>query len=187
MARVRWNSKLSTRRGKILRDYVDENSCLIFGVLSTTTKPYNTIVATDVLNFVITKNLPFPVSLTSCSPLISDHLPFLIETACCSYCHHQPDRSDCRSTEWFNFQTQLEEVILFELHNEIAIDTCVQNFSTSRKATLLVSYLESYLNDLQRWLSDWTIAINVPKSTAIIFARATRRLIPPRPVTLFGN
>ena len=27
--------------------------------------------------------------------------------------------------------------------------------ATSRKPTLLVSYLESYLNDLQRWLSDW--------------------------------
>jgi hypothetical protein len=44
--------------------------------------------------------------------------------------------------------------------------------ATSCKPTLLVSYLESYLNDLQRWLSDWRIAINVSKSTAIIFARA---------------
>jgi len=31
--------------------------------------------------------------------------------------------------------------------------------ATSRKPTLLVSYLESYLNDLQRWLSEWRIAI----------------------------
>ena len=38
--------------------------------------------------------------------------------------------------------------------------------ATSRKPTLLVSYLESYLNDLQRWLSEWTIAINVSKSTS---------------------
>ena len=30
---------------------------------------------------------------------------------------------------------------------------------TSCKPTLLVSYLESYLNDLQRWLSEWRIAI----------------------------
>jgi len=43
-----------------------------------------------------------------------------------------------------------------------------------RKPTLLVSYLESYLNDLQRWLSAWRIAINVSKCTAIIFARAGR-------------
>jgi len=53
----------------------------------------------------------------------------------------------------------------------------------SRKQTLLVSYLESYLN-LQRWLSEWRIAINVLWSTAIIFARAGLRFNQPRPVTL---
>jgi len=57
----------------------------------------------------------------------------------------------------------------------------------SRKPTLLVIYLESYLNDLQRWLSEWRIAINVSKSTAIIFARADWRFIQPRTVTLFGE
>jgi len=31
--------------------------------------------------------------------------------------------------------------------------------ATSRKPTLLVSYLESYLDDLQRCLSEWIIAI----------------------------
>jgi len=59
--------------------------------------------------------------------------------------------------------------------------------ATSRKPTLLLSHLESYLNDLQRWLSEWRIAINVSKSTAIIFARAGRRFIQPRTVTLFGE
>jgi hypothetical protein len=59
--------------------------------------------------------------------------------------------------------------------------------ATSRKPTLLVSYLESYLNDLQRWLSEWKIAINVSKSTAIIFARAGRCFIQPRSITLFGE
>jgi hypothetical protein len=28
---VNWNYRLVTRRGKLLRDYDDENSCLIFG------------------------------------------------------------------------------------------------------------------------------------------------------------
>jgi hypothetical protein len=73
-------------------------------------------------------------------------------------------------------------------HVELALyvdDTAI--ISTSRKPTLLVSYMESYLNDFQRWLSDWRIAINVSKSTAIIFARAGRRFIQPRPVTLFGE
>jgi hypothetical protein len=59
--------------------------------------------------------------------------------------------------------------------------------ATSRNPTLLVSYLESHLNELQRWLSEWRIAINVSKSTTIIFARAGRRFIQPRPVTLFGE
>jgi hypothetical protein len=36
-------------------------------------------------------------------------------------------------------------------------------------------------------LSEWKITINVSKSTAIIFARAGRRFIQPRPVTLFGE
>ena len=40
-----------------------------------------------------------------------------------------------------------------------ADDTAV--IATSRKPTLLVSYLESYLNDLQRLLSEWRIAINI--------------------------
>jgi len=71
-------------------------------------------------------------------------------------------------------------------HVELALyaeDSAI--IATSRKETLLVSYLESYLNDFQRWLSEWRITINFSKSTAIIFARAGRRLIQPRPVTLF--
>ena len=73
-------------------------------------------------------------------------------------------------------------------HVDLALyadDTAI--ITTSRKPTFLVSYLESYLNDLQRWLSEWRIVINVSKSTAIIFARAGRRLIQPRPVTLFDE
>jgi hypothetical protein len=57
-------------------------------------------------------------------------------------------------------------------HVELALyagDTAI--IATSRKPTLLLSYLESYLNDLQWWLSEWRITINASKSTAIIFAR----------------
>jgi len=71
-------------------------------------------------------------------------------------------------------------------HVELAFyadDTAI--IATSRKPTLLVSYLESYLSDLQRYLSEWRIVINVSKRTAIIFSRAGRRFIQPRPVTLF--
>jgi hypothetical protein len=73
-------------------------------------------------------------------------------------------------------------------HVELALyadDTAV--IATSRKPALLVSYLDSYLSDLQRWLSEWRIAISVSKSSAIIFARAGRRFIQPRPVSLFGE
>jgi len=50
-------------------------------------------------------------------------------------------------------------------HVELALyadDTAI--IATSRKPTLLVSYLESSLNDLQQWLSEWRIAINVPRA-----------------------
>jgi hypothetical protein len=75
--------------------------------------------------------------------------------------------------------SQQDELALY------ADDTPV--IATSRKPTLLLSYLESYLNDLQRWFSEWRISINVSKSTAIIFARAGRHLIQTQPVRLFGE
>ena len=77
---VDWNSRLSTRRGKLLRDYADGNTCLIFGPDTPTTNPYNPSTTPDILDIVITKNLLSPVRLTSCSALGSDHLPVLIDT-----------------------------------------------------------------------------------------------------------
>jgi hypothetical protein len=44
--------------------------------------------------------------------------------------------------------------------------------ATSRKPMLLVSYLESYLNDLQHWLCEWRIATNISKCSPMIFGRA---------------
>ena len=44
--------------------------------------------------------------------------------------------------------------------------------ATSRKPALLVSYLESYLSNLQRWLKEWRTTINVSKSTAMLFTRS---------------
>jgi hypothetical protein len=46
-----------TRRGKLLRDYADGNSCLIFGPDTPTTNPYNPSVTPDVLEIVLTQNL----------------------------------------------------------------------------------------------------------------------------------
>ena len=73
-------------------------------------------------------------------------------------------------------------------HVELALyadDTAI--IATSRTPVLLVSYLQSYLNHLERWLTEWIIAINVSKSSAIIFARAGRLFIEPRSVTLYGE
>ena len=128
---VDWNSRLTTRRGKLLRDYADENSCLIFGPDTPTTNPYNPSATPDVLDIAVTKDVPFPVYLTSCSALSSDHLPGLIDTACRSSFHHPPDRPNFRRTDWANFQTHLEDHIPFdpEMHNGMAINTCVDNFS----------------------------------------------------------
>jgi hypothetical protein len=69
---VDWNSRLRTRRGKLLHDYADENSCTIFGPDSPTTNPYDSSVTPDVLYIAIIENLSFPVYLTSSSALSSD-------------------------------------------------------------------------------------------------------------------
>ena len=56
-------------------------------------------------------------------------------------------------------------------HVELALyadDTAI--IVTSRKPALLVTYPESLLSDLERWLREWRIVINVSKSTAMIFA-----------------
>jgi hypothetical protein len=124
------NSRLITRRGKHLRDYADGNSCLIFGPDSPTTIPYNPTATSDVLHIVTTRHLPSSVHLTSCSALSSDHLPVLIDTVCRSSFQHTPVRPDFRLSDWTNFQAHLEAEILFnpELHNDMAIDSCVENF-----------------------------------------------------------
>jgi hypothetical protein len=74
---VEWNSRLTTNRGKLLRDYADRNSCHVLGPNSPTTAPYNPSATPDVLDIAITKNLTLPVSLTTCSALSSDHLHIL--------------------------------------------------------------------------------------------------------------
>jgi hypothetical protein len=71
-------------------------------------------------------------------------------------------------------------------HVELALyadDTAV--IATPRKPALLLSYLESYVADLEFWLRKWMIAINVSKSIAMLFTR--RRIQIPRPVALFGE
>jgi hypothetical protein len=73
-------------------------------------------------------------------------------------------------------------------HVELSLyadDTAV--IATSRQPALLVRYLETYLSDLERWLSKWRIAINVSKSSAMLFPKTGRRIRKPRAVQLFGE
>jgi hypothetical protein len=55
----------------------------------------------------------------------------------------------------------------------------------SHQPALLTKYLEIYLSDLERWLSEWRIAINVSNSSAMLFAKTGRRIPKPQTVQLF--
>jgi Reverse transcriptase (RNA-dependent DNA polymerase). len=57
--------------------------------------------------------------------------------------------------------------------------------STSKQPQLLLKYLETYLTELETWLQDWRIAINVDKSAAVLFT--TRRIPTPRPLRFLGD
>jgi len=92
-----WNSGLSTRRGKPLRDYADEHSCLILVSETSTINLYNPSATLDVLDIMITKKLSSLVHLTLFSALSSDHLLviiYIIDTACRSAFQYPPDRPD---------------------------------------------------------------------------------------------
>ena len=77
---MEWNSRLISKRGRLLRDDADKNSCLIHRPNTPTTEPYKPSATPDVLDIVISRDLAFPVHLTTCSTLSSDHLPILIDT-----------------------------------------------------------------------------------------------------------
>ena len=73
-------------------------------------------------------------------------------------------------------------------HVELALcadDTAV--IATSRQSAMLVKYLDTYLSDIERWLSEWRIAINVSKCSAMLFAKTGRHIPKPRAVQLFGE
>jgi hypothetical protein len=64
---------------------------------------------------------------------------------------------------------------------------CLRLPAPSRQAALLVKYPEIDLSDLERWLSEWRIAIHVSKSSAMLFAKTGRRIPKPRAVKFFGK
>lgn len=68
---------------------------------------------------------------------------------------------------------------------QYADDTAI--IGPSRQSALLVSYLELYLSDVERWVGKWRIAIDVWKNTAMILVKADRRIPTPRPFHFFGE
>jgi hypothetical protein len=96
---VDWKSRLSKRRGKLIHDYANENTYLIFHLDTPNTIPYNLSATPDVLDIVITKDLASPVHLTSCFAQSLDHLPILIDTMCHSSFFHPLDDPDFRRTD----------------------------------------------------------------------------------------
>jgi retron-type reverse transcriptase len=72
------------------------------------------------------------------------------------------------------------------VHVELALpadDTAV--IATSHQPMLLVKYLDAYLSEQKRVLSERMIAINVLKSSAMHFAKTSWRFPKPRAVQLF--
>jgi hypothetical protein len=149
---IDWNSRLTTTRGRLLRDYADRKSCLIYGPDSPTTIPYNPSAIPDVLDIVITKNLVTLVSLTVCSALTSDQLPVLIDTMCRSSFLPLPDRPDFELADWTRFQECLEEKLPsnLELRDKEAVDTCVGELSSAILSAIEVATFKSRPRSDQR-------------------------------------
>jgi hypothetical protein len=47
--------------------------------------------------------------------------------------------------------------------------------------------MDSYLSALERWLSKWRIAINVSKSSAMLFVNTGRHVPQPQQLQLYGK
>jgi hypothetical protein len=60
------------------------------------------------------------------------------------------------------FRLYVNDMPVPSRHVELALyadDSAI--IAMSRKSELLIRYLETYLSDLERWLREWRIAINV--------------------------
>ena len=125
-----WNSRLTPRREKSLREYASENTCQNFGTDTPSSNPFNPSATPDVLDIAVTKDVPFQVYLPSCYSLSSGHLQVLIDTALPTSFPRPPERPNFRRTEWAIFQTQVADRIPFDPESQtgMTIDTYVENF-----------------------------------------------------------
>jgi hypothetical protein len=73
------------------------------------------------------------------------------------------------------FSLYVNDMSVPSRHVESALyadDTAI--IAKSRKSALLFRYLETYVSDVERWLREWIIPINVLKSNAMLFAKVPR-------------
>jgi hypothetical protein len=128
-----WNSRLSTARASLLRDYADRNSYLIYGPDSPITAPYTHNATPDVLDINVVKDFVLPVHLTVCTALSSDHLPILIDTSCRSSFRNLPDRPDFTRMDWAAFQACLEHRLPGNpvVVDGEAIDKCLEELTSA--------------------------------------------------------
>jgi hypothetical protein len=74
----------------------------------------------------------------------------------------------------------VNDIFVPSCHVELAMyadDTAI--IATSRKTALLIRYLETYLSDIEQWLREWSITINVSRRKAMLFAKAAWRVTRP--------
>jgi hypothetical protein len=104
-----WNSRLTTARCSLLRDYAIRNTCLIHGPDSQTMAPCTHNAFPLVLDIVFVKDFVLQVYLTVCSALSSDQLPVLIDTTCRSSIQNLLDRPDFTRMDRAAFQACLDD------------------------------------------------------------------------------
>jgi len=124
---VEWISWLLTNRDRLLRDYADKESCLIYGPNTPTTLPYNPSATPDVLNIVITEDLVTSMYPTTFSAISSDHLPILIDKLCRPSFIKITDHPDSRKIDWSKYRP----LYTSDLQNEVAIDACNKELSST--------------------------------------------------------
>ena len=161
---------------------------LLVAVFLDVAKAFDTVWIDGLLYKVTLLNFPSNIVHTISSYLRGRTFEVSFQTATSSRRGMRPGVTQSGLISPVLFILYVNDLPSSSYHVELALyadETAI--IATSRKPTLLVSYLESYLNDLQWWLSEWRFDINVSKATAIMFARAVRRFIQPQPVTLFGE
>ena len=169
-----------------MRDYADRNSCLIHGPNTPTTVPYNPSATPDVLDIVITRYLVFPVHLTTCSALSSDHLRILIDTHCRSSFLSPPDHPNLRKNDWLKFQACLEGGLPPnpDLPDERVIDACVKELTSAISKALadstpkcrpradarlpLPAYIQDEIRLKNRLRREWQITRDPALKAAVI-------------------